>query len=102
MSKMEMGGNALFRRWGNYLTKVGSKYLKRGNKLIVTNPMCKLHSPYLLVINFTVNNTDKYTLTLQGNYKDVYKEKGNEEDPITVDEMFILIRDKQNMWYLKE
>ena len=73
MEKLEIGGNALFRKWGKYFTKIGVKYTKKGEKLIVTNPTCKLLNPYLLVINFTVNNTDKYTLSLQGNYKEKYK-----------------------------
>ena len=102
MDKLEIGGNALFRKWGKYFTKLGIKYTKKGEKLIVTNPTCKLHNPYLLVINFTVNNTDKYTLSLQGNYKEKYKEKGTEDDPIPPKEMFMLIRDKQDKWYLKD
>jgi hypothetical protein len=102
MEKLEIGGNTFLRKVGTYLTKVGTKWVNKGNKLVATNPTCKLHSPYLLVINFTVNNTDKYTLTLQGDYKERYKEKGTEDNPITIDEMFILIRDKRSQWYKKD
>jgi hypothetical protein len=113
MEKLEIGGNSLLLRWGNYLTKVGKKYIRKGSKLVITNPTCKLHSPWLLIINFTVNNKDKYTLTLQGDYKEKYKTISNNikdedinvedvQNPITIDEMFILIRGKREEWFLKD
>ena len=101
MEKLEVGGNKVLLWWGNILTKWANKCVNKGKKLVVTNPTCKFHSPWVLIINFTVNVNDKYTLTLQGDYKEKYKEKGDEENPITVDEMFMLIRDGRDKWYLK-
>ncbi len=111
----EIGGNSIKLWLGNKLAKWGERLITKGSKLIVSNPTCKLHSPYLLVINFTVNNTEKYTLTLQGDYKERYKLisnslKENEvdsvedvQDPITINEMFILILHHENTkkWFLK-
>ena len=102
MDKLELGGNAMLLKLGTKLTKLGAKYTNKGNKLVVTNPSCKLHSPHLLVINFTVNNTDKYQLTLQGNYKEKYKETGKEDNPISSGEMFILIKEHNKEWFLKD
>ena len=102
MDKIEIGGNSLLLRLGNYLTKLGTKYITKGNKLVITNPTCKLHSPWLMVVNFTVNGVDKYTITLQGKYKDKYKEKGNTENPISNEEMFMIIRGKKNQWFKKD
>jgi hypothetical protein len=102
MDKLEIGGNKLRLRWGNYLTRVGAKHISKGEVLTVTNPTSKLHSPYLLVINFTVNNTDKYMVALKGDYKERYKEQVDGKDPITVDEMHILIKDKRTEWFLKD
>ena len=86
----EIGGNSIKLWLGNKLAKWGERLITKGSKLIVSNPTCKLHSPYLLVINFTVNNTEKYTLTLQGDYKERYKLisnslKENEADSVEVD-----------------
>ena len=102
MEKLELGGNSILLKLGKKLTKMGAKYTERGSKIIVTNPKSKLHSPHLLTINFTVGNTDKYLLTLEGNYKEKYKERNEETDAIPIEEMFILIRDKQDKWFLKK
>jgi len=111
----EIGGNQIKLLLGNKLAKWGEKLITKGSKLVISNPTCKLHSPYLLVVNFTVNNTEKYTLTLQGDYKEKYKEISNSlkdkdvdsvedvQDPITINEMFILILEHENIkkWFLK-
>lgn len=102
MDKLEIGGNKLRLRWGNYLTRIGAKHISKGEILTVTNPTSKLHSPYLLVINFTVNNTDKYMVALKGDYKEKYKEQVDGKDIISVDEMHILIKDKRAEWFLKD
>lgn len=54
------------------------------------------------MINFTVNNTKKYQLVLQGDYKNKYKELQDAENPIENREMFLLIRGAVKSWYLKE
>jgi hypothetical protein len=100
-TKREIGGNKLYLKLGKKLTKMGEKYSRKGNKTVILNPTCKFVGPFALKIDFTVDNTDKYQLIIQGDYRDKYKEAGQEENPITVDEMFMLIIQKQNKWYLK-
>lgn len=87
---------------GNYLLRLGKKYTDKGSKTLITNPTCKLVNPFTLMINFTVNNTQKYQLLLQGDYKKQYKEFQDAENPIENREMFLLIRGGVKSWYLKE
>lgn len=110
--KIEIGGNSLLLWYGRLLARFSKYYENRSNKLIargektvITNPSCKFASAFALVINFTVNNTDKYQLVTQGDYKDSYKEykdKERDDSPLGVQEMFILIKEQQDMWFLKE
>ena len=67
----------------------------------ITNPSCKLINPFTLMINFTLDNTDKYQLVLQGDYKEYYKEAKHKKLNIPENELFILINQSQDKWYKK-
>ena len=97
----EIGGNSLSLSLGNKLTKWGEQLIKKGKKTTLSNPTCKLLNPFTLVLNFTINNNTKAQLILQGDYKERYKEFGTDDNPVGVDEMFILITSNQQKWYLK-
>jgi hypothetical protein len=97
----EMGGNKIVFKIGSIFTKVGKKITDKGAKTTITNPSCKLISPWALILNFTVNNTDKYQLITQGDYRNKYKEKQDTDNPIAIEEMFIVIKDNRKNWFLK-
>jgi len=76
----EIGGSRLAIWYGNQLGKVAKYYQKRSDKLIakgtktiVSNPACKFINPFTVIFTFTVDNTDKYQLVHQGDFKDKYK-----------------------------
>jgi hypothetical protein len=98
----EIGGNKFLLSLGNYLTNIGKRLIDKGTKTIISNPTCKLINPFTLIINFTVNNNTKYQLVLQGDYKNKYKEHQDSENPITNNEMFMVIKSHTKEWYLKD
>lgn len=97
----EIGGRPFLVKWGNRFNRWGDKLLKKGSKTLISNPKSKLLDPFLLKIDFTVNNTKKYQLVMQGDYKSRYKDYGTDENPLSVSEMFMLITSNQSKWYLK-
>ena len=101
MTIKEIGGNSITLGLGTKLVKLGEYLVKRGKKTTILNPTCKLLNPFTLVLNFTVDNSSKYQLILQGDYKVKYKDYTTDDNPIGVDEMFILIVGNQNKWFLK-
>lgn len=98
----EIGGNKFLLSLGNYLTNIGKRLIDKGTKTIISNPTCKLINPFTLIINFTVDNNTKYQLVLQGDYKNKYKEHQDSENPITNNEMFMVIKSHTKQWYLKD
>ena len=105
----EIGGSRYYLALGSRLTKIGNwlinlgkKYTDKGTKTIISNPTCRLINPFTLMVNFTVNGTQKYQLVLQGDYKNKYREVQDTENPIEPKEMFLLIRGGVKAWYLKE
>lgn len=98
-STREIGGNQ-FKLWlGNKLTTLGNKLISKGKKTIIMNPSCRLLNPFTLSITFTVDIENKYQLVLQGDYKDRYKNMA--ENPIGLEEMYILIVTNKDNWFLK-
>ena len=76
----EIGGSRMAIWYGNQLGKVAKYYQKRSDKLIakgtktiVSNPACKFFNAFTLIFTFTVDNTDKYQLVHQGDFKEKYK-----------------------------
>jgi len=76
----EIGGSKLAIWYGKKLGKISDRYKRRsekfiakGNKTIVSNPACKFINPFTLLFTFTVDNTNKYQLIHQGNFKEKYK-----------------------------
>ena len=97
----EIGGDSFSLWLGKKFGKWSERLIKKGKKTIISNPTCKLHSPFLLVLNFTVDTNTKYQLVLEGDYKERYKDYTTDENPIGADEMFILIVGNQRKWFLK-
>lgn len=100
-SSIEIGGNKILLKIGKFLTKIGEKYTNKGTSTIISNPNSRLINPFTLLINFTIDNKDKYQLIVQGDYKDKYKEKQDSDNPITNDEMFMVIKNHTKEWFLK-
>lgn len=106
---LKVGGNRLRYRIGKRIQKLGSKMMEKGKYKVVTNPSCKLINPFTLIINFTLDNTDKYQLVLQGDYKQYYKDSDDSVESkiphkvpdIQERELFILINQSQAKWYKK-
>jgi len=80
-NKREIGGSRLSIWYGKLLGRISKyyqirseKHIIRGSKTIVSNPTCKFANPFTLLFNFTVDNTEKYQLVHQGNFKTQYKE----------------------------
>jgi len=70
----EMGGSRLSLKLGNYFAKLSKKYLDKGAKKILSNPTSKFVNPFTLILTFTMNNVDKYQVTMVNDYKEKFKE----------------------------
>lgn len=102
METDKIGGNKFLLALGNRLSKWGKRLVDKGTETTISNPSCKFINPFTLLVNFTVDGNKKYQLLLQGQYKDKYKEFQDSENPISEQEMFIIIRSHVNSWFLKE
>jgi hypothetical protein len=77
----EIGGSS-FHLWrgkintkiSNFFQKRADKLIKKGTKTIISKPSCKFINHCTLLINFTVNNNEKYQLVHQGKFTPKYKE----------------------------
>lgn len=97
----EIGGNGFYLWLGNLLSKWGKKLTNKGSKTTISNPTSKFIGPFAIKIDFTVNNTDKYQLIIQGDYKTKYKESNGEDKPMNEDEMFMVIISNKSQWFYK-
>ena len=98
---LRVGGNK-FKYWlGKKIQKWGNRLIEKGKYRIVTNPSCKLVNPFTLLINFTVDGTEKYQIVLQGDYKKHYKESEDYTPDISEREMLMLIQQSLDKWYKK-
>lgn len=97
----EIGGSPFLLKMGQRFNRWGENLTKRGTRTVISNPTARLLGPFVLKIDFTVDTTKKYQLVIQGDYKSRYKDFGTEESPLTTNEMFMLIVQSQNKWYLK-
>lgn len=98
---LKIGGNRIKYWLGKKIKKWGDSLLNSGKYKVVTNPSSKLINPFTLMINFTVDG-DKYQLILEGDYKDRYRELG-EDGIINIEEkdLFFSISQYQNKWFKK-
>ena len=108
-STLKIGGNTIFVWFGKKLKSIGEKLTIRGEKIstkntptLVTNPSAKLINPFTLLISFTVDNTDKYQIVIQGDYKQNYRDCEDGAIKLTEDEVFLIINQHQNTWFKKE
>jgi len=101
-STLKVGSKPLVHWFGKKFHKWGSKLISRSKPKIVTNPTWKLINPFTLIINFTVDNTEKYQLVLQGDYKKHYKESSDYIPDIPEKEIFIIINARRSSWFKKE
>lgn len=107
-----MGGNSLILWYGKLLSKISNyysnrseKYIKKGRKTIILNPRCQFVSRFALMLDFTVDVNSKYQLVIQGDFKEKYKEweeTNKQEMPVGDQEMFEIIKNHKDRWYLKE
>ena len=120
----KFGGNSHMEFFAEFVLKLGSKITAWGNKimsrhkpLLVSNPTVKLCNPFTLIVSFTVNGNEKYQVVLEGNYKELYKDKikkaneinednndtntENESIDLTDKELFSIIEANQKNWFKK-
>jgi hypothetical protein len=116
MKTIEIGGNKikmlLGKIWLNIANRCelrGSRLQKAGIPSTVSNPSSRFVNPFTLLITFTVNNTDKYQLVHEGDFKDRYRElvkpdeeEGVSEEPIEEKELFIIIGAYRKKWFQKK
>lgn len=101
-STLKVGGNRLLHWFGKIIQKWGNNMVDRGKYKLITNPSAKLANPFTLLINFTVDGTEKYQVVIQGDYKKIYKESEDYIPDIPEKEMFMIIEQKQKNWFKKE
>jgi hypothetical protein len=106
---LKVGGNKLKVWFGKKLENLSKSILDFSVEIIstnkprvVTNPSAKLVNPFTLLINFTVDNVNKYQIILQGNYKEKYKQSEDGITDIEENELLLIIADSQNIWFKKE
>jgi len=86
----------------NYFSEQGNKIMQKNKDKIVSNPSAKLFNPFTVVINFTVDNNEKYQILLQGDYKQKYKESEDGTFNLTEVELFDFIESYRDKWFKKE
>lgn len=108
-SKLYIRGNVLkfkigelFLKISNFFSIQGDKIIQKNKEKIVTNPTAKLFNPFTMVINFTVDNNEKYQILLQGDYKQKYKESEDGTLNLTEVELFDFIESYKDKWFKKE
>lgn len=101
-SVLKVGGRPVLYKLGKILNSLGSKMMTKHKQRMVTNPSSKIANPFTLIISFTVEGTEKYQIVIQGDYKKIYKENGDNSPDISEKELFIIIGENQNLWFKKE
>jgi len=99
---MEIGGNRITLWIGRRMKNWGEKLINKGNPLVISNPTVKMPNPFTLIVSFTVNNTEKYQVVLQGQYGEKYKQSDDGIPNISEEEMFLLISHKKGSWFKKK
>lgn len=103
-----VGGNTLLVFWGNllrtigiFLTEKGDKAVYNGNSRVISNPSASWYNPFTIVYTFTIDNTQKYQLIIENSaYKSRYVEN-NQEIILTEEELYLVIRNNKQKWFLK-
>ena len=108
-STLRIGGNTIkvwigqtIEKIGKFLNDFGTNIVVKNKPQYVTNPNAKLYNPFTLIINFTVDTSDKYQIVLQGDYKQKYKECEDGAINISENEMFMIINQHQSIWFKKD
>jgi len=94
-------------KFGVFINSWGSNMVIKNKTRVVTNPTAKFCNPFTIIIGFTVDNSDKYQIVLQGDYKERYKEsvKDNSGDSILdmkEEELLITINEHKLEWFKKD
>ena len=97
---MKIQGNVFMQRLGNWLVAIGSGILSKHRTRIVTKAEFDFVNPFTMIVNFTIDNTDKYQILLQGDFKERYKEFRNGNFAIDDDAMLHII--KTHKWFKKQ
>lgn len=96
-------GNKFLFKLGNIIVNYGNNMINKNKENIVSNATAKLLNPFTLIINFTVNNVDKYQLIFEGDYKTQYRECIDDYIPnIPEDALYELIIANKRKWFKKE
>ena len=102
----KIGGNRFLFWLGEKLTNTGSSLMNDNKSKIITNMSYDFINPFTLMINFVLDNTEKYQILIQGDYKEKYIEwsKTNKDENnllINEDQLFILISSNKGRWFKK-
>jgi len=96
------GGNKFYFWLGNLFKKWSDKLLKKGKVKIISNPVAKLINPFTVIINFTIDGSEKYQLVMEGDFKEKYKENDDGDPKIGEKELLMTINSFSNKWFKKE
>lgn len=99
-------GNKFLYSIGKSLNEFGTKIMNNNKSKIVTNINYDFINPFTLMVNFVLDNTEKYQIVIQGDYKEKYIEwsKTNKDETnslITEDQLYLLIIANRGKWFKK-
>lgn len=101
-----VGGNKFFYSVGKMFVSLGNSMMNRNKSKVITNMSFEFINPFTLMINFVIDNTEKFQIIKQGDFKEKYIEwsKSNKEEPnliLNEDQLFILITENRSKWFKK-
>ena len=111
---LKVGGNSIkvwvgkqIEKFGSFLSTWGLNIVAKNKTKIVTNPTARFCNPFTIIISFTVDNSDKYQIVLQGDYKERYKGSVRDDSGNTIldmkdDELLMTIHQHKNEWFKKD
>jgi len=102
----KVGGNKTLYWLGDILSKIGTNLINKNKSKLVTNMGYDFINPFTLIVNFVLDNTEKYQIIIQGDYKEKYIEwsKTNKDENnvlLTEDQLFLLITANRGKWFKK-
>lgn len=101
-----VGGNKFFYSVGKMFVSLGNSMINRNKSKVITNMSFEFINPFTLMINFVIDNTEKFQIIKQGDFKEKYIEwsKSNKEESNSIlneDQLFILITENRSKWFKK-
>ena len=99
-------GNKFLYSLGKFMSEQGIKLMNKNKSKVLTNLSYDFINPFTLMVNFVLDNTEKYQIVIQGDYKEKYIEwsKTNKDETnslITEGQLYLLIIANRGKWFKK-